>query len=65
MDNQAKIEAQGDIFKFHTLKDDERTLFIINKMKEFDKRFGDIKRSTEYKMEYFTALSKELERINE
>lgn len=63
MDNSAQLEAQGDIFKFHKLSDDERTLFILNKMKEFTERFG-VGDSETYCMEYFTALSKELEKIN-
>lgn len=63
MDNSAELEAQGDIFKFHKLSDDERTLFILNKMKGFTERFGKGD-STTYCMEYFTSLAKELERIN-
>lgn len=59
MDSQAIAEAKNDVVAFAKLEDDDRTIFIINKMREFTNRFG-VGNSTNYSMEYFKALSKEL-----
>ena len=58
---EAILEAKNDASHFVTLSGNDRTIFIINKMKDFNNRFG-VGNCTNYLEQYVKSLAKELKK---